>query len=261
MTVMNKTYGLSCSEYIPCAATVNAVGASIMTRYKISSLLRMLVVVLVLSFTSLVTAFDWPDQVEVGQLLVLDAPPDVACAWGVSGQDVDGAPYEPVWREFPGALVVSTQHGGLLTVSLTTDANRGLRNVTWCVAVGDDDGPDPGPDPIPPPPGKIFAVMIEETGDRDEYTPEQIQALIAKGDLDYMKAKGYLYRKVDQHVVEPDGQGGDRTPLAIASFLQRGKNQHLPRLIIADDSGAVLYDDVVADEASVLRTLKQYGGE
>jgi hypothetical protein len=70
-----------------------------------------------------------------------------------------------------------------------------------------------------------------------------------------------LYRKVDRDVVEPDGQGGDRAPLAIASFLQRAKSQKLPRLIIADESGAVLYDDVVVDGASVLRTLKQYGGE
>jgi len=225
--------------------------------------MRLTLVVIVLMLCSPVTALDWPDAVDVGQLLILDAPEGVACTWEVSGQDADGDPYDPVWREFPGAVVVETRYRGLLTVGLQTDAKRGLRNVTWSVGVGEgeDEEDDPSPDPDPPPPGKIFAVMIEETGDRDEYTPQQIQALIAKSDLDYMNAKGYLYRKVDQDVVEPDGQGGDRVPLAIASFLQRAQNQTLPRLIIADESGAVLYDDVVVDEASVLRTLKQYGGE
>ncbi len=221
--------------------------------------LTLAVITLLLIFCRTVVGLDWPHQVAVGQLLILDAPPNVACTWEVSGEDSEGADFKPVWREFPGAVVVETAVPGAVTVSLTTDAQRGLRNVTWCVGVGEET--DPRPDPVPPPSGKIFAVVIEETGDRDKYTPQQVQALIAKSDLDYMKSKGYLYRRVDRDVVEPDGQGGDRTPLAIASFLQRAKGQTLPRLIIANESGAVLYDGVVVDEASVLRTLKQYGGD
>lgn len=93
------------------------------------------------------TGLDWPVQVEVGQLLILDAPPGVVCTWQVSGQDVDGDPYDPVWREFPGAVVVETRYGGLLTVGLKTNATRGLRNVTWSVAVGSDPGDDPDDDP------------------------------------------------------------------------------------------------------------------
>jgi hypothetical protein len=104
------------------------------------------VFVLLLLLSSSLSALDWPDQVEVGQLLILDAPPDVACTWEVSGQDVDGDPYDPVWREFPeeGAVVVETRYGGSLTVSLKTDAKHGLVDVRWCIAVGDDSGGVPG---------------------------------------------------------------------------------------------------------------------
>ena len=86
---------------------------------------------------------DWPEQVAVGQLLILDAPEGVTCTWEVSGQDVDGDPYDPVWREFPGAVAIETRYGGLLTVGLKTDAKRGLMDVRWCVAVGGDPGDDP----------------------------------------------------------------------------------------------------------------------
>ena len=106
-----------------------------------------------LLFCSSAVGLDWSDQVEVGQLLILDAPPDVTCTWEVTGEDVDGDPYDPVWREFPkaGAVVVETRYGGSVTVSLTTDAKRGLMNVVWCVAVGGDSGdnPDDNPDDDP----------------------------------------------------------------------------------------------------------------
>lgn len=91
----------------------------------------------------LAAGLDWPDQVAVGQLLVLDAPEGVTCTWEVSGQDVDGDAYEPVWREFPGAVAIETRYGGLLIVSLKTDAKRGLRSVTWAVGVGGDLDDDP----------------------------------------------------------------------------------------------------------------------
>lgn len=92
------------------------------------------------------SGLDWPDQVAVGQLLILDAPLDVTCTWQVSGQDVDGDPYEPAWREFqvPSAIVIETRYVGSVTVSLATDAKRGLMNVVWCVGIGDDSGDDPG---------------------------------------------------------------------------------------------------------------------
>lgn len=116
---------------------------------KTAGFLGILIGALVLAFTSPAAALDWPwpDQVEVGQLLVLDAPPDVTCTWEVSGQDVDGDAYEPVWREFPGAVAIETRYGGVLTVSLKTDAKRGLRSVTWVVGVGGDSGDDPDDDP------------------------------------------------------------------------------------------------------------------
>ncbi|HUS83669.1 MAG TPA: hypothetical protein VMX56_00870 [Anaerolineales bacterium] len=210
-----------------------------------------------------VLALDWPEQVEVGSLLVLDAPEGAACAWGISATDIDGATYDPVFREFPGALAVETRYGGVLSVVLKTDAKRGLSEIHWSIGVGDaEPQPDPGPDPQPPPVvGRIFAVLVEETENRAACTPEQRLALVTTADLDYMRGKGYLYRKVDQDVVEPDGQGGDRVPLDIASFLQRADGQPLPRLIIADERGGILHDAVITDEAGVLRTLKQYGGE
>ena len=51
---------------------------------------------LVVLFWSPAAALDWPAAVDVGQLLILDGPPGVNCKWEVSGQDVDGDPYEPV---------------------------------------------------------------------------------------------------------------------------------------------------------------------
>lgn len=99
--------------------------------------------VLVVMFCCPATALDWPDQVAVGQLLVLEAPEGVDSSWEVSGEDIDGDPYDPVWREFPGAVVVETRYGGSLTVSLKTNAKRGLMDVRWCIAVGTDSGDDP----------------------------------------------------------------------------------------------------------------------
>ena len=212
---------------------------------------------------------DWPDQVPVGSLLVLDAPAGTACTWAVSTTDIDGATYDPVFREFPGALVVETRYGGALVIVLKTDAKRGLSEITWTILVGSDI-PDP-PDPIPLPSTKIFACLIEESDDRDEYTVEQVNAITAEEDTAYMTAHGYSYRKLDQDVKEPDGQGGERTPLAWASFILRAQshasanggdrsNSHLPRLIISDNTGKTIYHDEVVT-GPVLEILKRYGGE
>lgn len=216
-----------------------------------------------------VLALDWPEQVEVGSLLILDAPEGVACAWGVSGIDVDGDVYEPAWREFQAAVAVETRYPGELTVDLQTSAKRGLKKITWTILVGSDI-PDP-PDPIPLPSTKIFACLIEESDDRDEYTVEQVNAITAEEDTAYMTAHGYSYRKLDQDVKEPDGQGGERTPLAWASFILRAQshasanggdrsNLHLPRLIISDNTGKTIYHDEVVT-GPVLEILKRYGGE
>jgi hypothetical protein len=207
-----------------------------------------------------VLALDWPDQVEVGQLLILDAPEGVACTWEVSGEDLDGDPYDPVWREFPGALVVESRYHGLVTVGLSTDARRGLNSIRWSVVIGDDDepGPDPDPDPDPPPvPAKLFAVIVYEEGDRDAYTVDQIDAMDSEAVRDYMDRKGFRFRSVDKDITDGDGN----PPASIASFLQRAKGESLPRIIVADRDGEVLYEKVVRSEDQVLKALKHYGGE
>lgn len=231
-----------------------------MVSRKTSSVLQILSIALVLAFTSPASALDWPSTVEVGQLLILDAPPGVACTWEVSGQDVDGDPYEPAWREFTeaeaGAVVISTQHRGALTVSLQTDAKRGLRNVTWVVGVGegDDDSDD---DPPPPPPVRLFAVLVYEESDRDDYTKEQLDAIDSVEMREYMESRGHSLRVVDKDVT--DGEGNP--PASIASFLQRAKAQSLPRIIVADQSSEILVDVMVTDKASTIDALKKYGGE
>lgn len=210
-------------------------------------------------------AFEWPDQVEVGQLLILEAPQGATCSWEVSGQDGDGDPYEPVWREFPGAVVVETRYVGLVTISLQTDATRGLRNVTWSVGVGE--GADPGPDPVPPPlPVRLFVVVVYEEGDRDDYTTAQLDAIDSMEMREYMEGHGHFLRVVDQDI-----KGGDGAPpKTIVSFLSRAeshrptgesKNSHLPRIIVSDQNAEILVDEMVVDEMRVLSVLKKFGGE
>jgi len=226
---------------------------------KNGGLLRMLIATLVLMFALPADALDWPSDVEVGQLLILDAPEGVACTWEVTGQKGDG-PYEPVWREFPGAVAVETRYVGLLTVSLTTDATRGLRDVRWSVAVGggDDPNPDPDPDPPPPPPpGRIFAVMVFENGDRDDYTVDQLATIESESVREYMVRKGYGFDCVDQDVKGEDGT----PPVHLRSFLDRAKGKALPRIIVVDRNGKPLIDELIESEERVLKILKKYGGE
>jgi len=207
-----------------------------------------------------VLAFDWPAQVEVGQLLVLEAPEGVACTWEISAVDVDDQPYDPVWREFDGGVVViETRYGGILTAALKTDAKTGLSEIRWGVSVGGAPDPDPPPPdpPVPPKPTKLYAVIVYEEYDRDDYTADQLTAIDSLAVREYMEGKGYDFNSVDDDVKNADGN----TPLNIASFLQRAEGQKLPRIIVADQGGDVLVDELVKTEGQLLSVLKKHGGE
>jgi len=244
-------------------------------------LLALLAVLAVLAARSRAAALDWPEAVDVGQLLVLEVPAGLVCQWTAAGTDYQGTAYEPAIREFPGALVIETRYAGTITVGLKTDAKRGVLDVRWAIFIGDQaPEPPPGPEP-PPPPGEIFAVLIEETAERLRLTEGQRAAVTSSEAHALMKARGYQYRVVDIDVVDADG----KTPRELAPFILLARNHQaelsqiveiqkppagrpvptanlsaLPRLIIANSKGAVLYDQPVVDEATNLAALKRFGG-
>lgn len=165
------------------------------------------------------------------------------------------------------ALLIETSETNQFILVLSSPTAEGgvvLSLHTFTVGEsGPEPGPDPTPDPDPPPPPppppvqNIFAVIVEETDDRDELSAAQVAALDSTEIRDYMAEHGHQFRVVDQDVKGPDG----KRPPSIASFLQRAENRPLPRLIVSDQAGEVLADDLVESEPAVLKTLKQYGGD
>jgi hypothetical protein len=106
---------------------------------------------------------DWPTQVEVGELLVLEAPEDAqGVAWSVYPTETD-------CREFATerAIVVATSHAGVVIVAMASGSADAVTVCQLAIVIGQP-SPEPGPvPPVPDPPtpvvGKLHVLLIYES--------------------------------------------------------------------------------------------------
>lgn len=126
---------------------------------------------------------------------------------------------------------------------------------------------DDGSDFIPPPPpepviesGERWLVIIEETADRQNLTPGQLQ-MIASRSLDpYCRQNGHRIRVYDQDAKNPQGNAST----AVAPYLEllSDAGVSLPAVVILDAANnRTLYRGPLPDDsAAMLELLKSKGG-
>lgn len=124
---------------------------------------------------------------------------------------------------------------------------------------GPSPGPGPGPSPVPVPGAKLWVLVVTET---KYQTPEQAAVLGSKAVQDYIAAKGWQWRVIDQDVKDENGQ----PPADMAKWLDRAKQwqakgNKLPYLNLADAQGVTAWEGALpATEAAMLEQLKKLGG-
>ena len=115
--------------------------------------------------------------------------------------------------------------------------------------------PDPAPNPVPPPVpvGKLWTVVVEESG---QLTPAQGKIVTSKSVADYLQAKGHHKAWIiDKDVLDEN----DREPPSLAEYIARAKT--LPYLFLVSEAGTVLHEGPLPEsEAALLEILKRYGG-
>ena len=130
---------------------------------------------------------DWPTEVEVGELLILNAPPEATgVAWSLF-------PPETGYRAFETekAIVIKTRASGTIIVAM---AEGTAETVTVCQAaimIGEGEpGPNPGPFPGPIIEGKLHVLLLYETAPNQPGSLSQQQEGIptAKDMLEYLGA-------------------------------------------------------------------------
>ncbi len=118
-----------------------------------------------------------------------------------------------------------------------------------------DPKPDPTPDPVPPPVpvGKLWTVIVEESG---QLTPAQGRIVASKAVADWIRSKGHHKAWViDKDVLDEN----DRPPASFQEYLARAKS--LPCLFLVAEGGTVVYEGPLPEsEAALLELLKKYGG-
>jgi hypothetical protein len=113
--------------------------------------------------------------------------------------------------------------------------------------------PDPVPNPLPPPVGKLWTVVVEESG---QLTPAQGRVVTSKAVAEWIRSMGHHPAWVIDKDVRDEN---DRTPAAFQGYLARAKS--LPYLFLVSETGIVAYEGPLPQsEAAVLDLLKKYGG-
>ena len=115
--------------------------------------------------------------------------------------------------------------------------------------------PDPAPNPVPPPApvGKLWTVVVEESG---QLTPAQGRIVASKAVADYLQANGHHKAWIiDKDVLDEN----DRQPPSLAEYIVRAKT--LPYLFRVSEAGTVLHEGALPEsEGALLEILKKYGG-
>jgi hypothetical protein len=123
------------------------------------------------------------------------------------------------------------------------------------VVEGAQPNPNPYPNPLPPPApvGKLWTVIVEESG---QLTPAQGRIVTSKALADWIRSKGHPPTWIiDKDVLDEN----DKQPASLKEYLARAKS--LPFLFLVSETGTVLYEGPLPDsEAAILELLKKYGG-
>jgi hypothetical protein len=112
--------------------------------------------------------------------------------------------------------------------------------------------PDPAPVPPPGPVGKMWTVIVEESG---QLTPAQGQIVTSKSVADWIQSKGHHKAWVtDKDALDEN----DKRPASLKEYIARAKS--LPFLFLVSESGTVLFEGQLPEsEAAVLQLMKKYG--
>jgi hypothetical protein len=108
------------------------------------------------------------------------------------------------------------------------------------------------PDPPPPPVGKLWPIIIYESKD---VTPAQSRVITSKAVADWNQAKGHHKAwVVDKDAVDEKNQ----PPASIKEYTARAKT--LPFFYLVSETGVVVFEGPLPDEAGVLELLRKFGG-
>lgn len=164
-------------------------------------------------------------------------------------------------------LSTATANNGAGMAAVVVNGLPELADFAVVVTINGQPGPEPKPDPKPEPkpdpnpsptPQKLFAVLVEETAVRGKLPFDQVNAILSPKVRDHMKAKSYEYRVVDKDVKDKDG----KVPKEIESFLAQAAGKPLPRIVIANEKGELLYNDMVpANEELLMGLMTKWGGK
>jgi hypothetical protein len=112
--------------------------------------------------------------------------------------------------------------------------------------------PEPKPDPVPVPVGKMWTVIVEESG---QLTPAQGRIVTSKSVADWIQSKGHH----KAWVIDKDAlDENDKQPASLKEYIARAKS--LPFLFLVSESGTVLFEGPLPEsEAAVLQLMKKYG--
>ena len=115
--------------------------------------------------------------------------------------------------------------------------------------------PNPAPNPVPPPVpvGKLWTVIVEESG---QITPAQGRIVTSKTVADWIASKGHH----KTWVIDKDAADeNDRPPASLKEYVARAKSP--PYLFLVSEAGTVIHEGPLPEsEAAVFELLKKYGG-
>jgi len=196
---------------------------------------------------------DGPTESVAGQLVVFDAASSTGTGydWLVSADvNTDG-----LWQVFEDGryLAFASPIPGKYRIVLSV-AVEGQSNVVELTFQNGEPGPPPDPPPFPPG-QKWQVVIVYESAQLDNYSPEQQSIIKSLTFREQVTAAGHKILSggiIDQGAPSRTGE----PPKSLAPYLAAAKSKSLPRLCIsAMTGGTVQTFPLMADEAAVLNFL------
>jgi hypothetical protein len=149
---------------------------------------------------------------------------------------------------------------GVFHFALVAAANDKIAVAKHTLTVEGQGGPQPSPNPQPepapvPPPvpvGKLWTVIVEESG---QLTPAQGKVVTSKAVADWIQTKGHH----KAWVIDKDAlDENDKQPESLKAYIARAKS--LPFLFLVSEAGTVLFEGSLPEsETALLELLKKYG--
>ena len=189
-----------------------------------------------------------PAKVAVGELVVLRSETDA--------QWVTLDPVDLKYEQFESGRALAFSSGikpaRIVVLCVAWDAKRLDRHI---VDVGRGPGPDPNPDPqpnppdpTPPQPGKLWAIVIEETAD---LSPWRGTVFNSEAFGAYMQSQGHRIRILDDDVQTADGQ----------AWIGKASGKPRPWLFLSDTNGKIRFSGECPQTVdAMIAQIKKAGG-